>query len=137
MARSMLLLLLAMAWALTAGCAVFKEENRRTLNALDEHLTPSSVGARWVFAPLALPIGLAGGATDLVLVHPACVIDDAWGDTVELLWTPRGESRFRRAVMLPLVTLATPFVFIGDWLGRAAFMLPPRKESGSEPRAPS
>lgn len=123
-------LLLLTSWV-PGGCAVFEEENRHTLNAMDEHLTPESEAMRWTLAPLALPVGLVGATADIVLVHPARVIDDAWGDTTELLWTSRGESRFRRAVMLPLVTVATPFVFIGDWLWRAAFAVPPREDEES------
>ncbi len=123
--------LLTLTGALLGSCAVFEQENRVTLNALDEQFTPDSSTARWALAPLALPVGLVGAATDIVLVHPARVVDDAWGDTVELLWTPGSESRFRRAVMLPLVTVATPFVFLGDWLWRAAFAVPPREEEAS------
>jgi hypothetical protein len=104
-----------------------ERDNRRTLNALDASLTPESAAARWAAAPVALPTGLVALAVDAVVVHPACSIDDAWGDTVEWLWTPDpDESRFRRAVLLPLVTLATPPVFVGDWLGRALFAIPPR-----------
>jgi hypothetical protein len=111
------------------GCAVFNEDNRLTLNALDEHLAPDSSAARWALAPMGFPLGIVAGVVDLVIVHPATVFDDAWGDTVQLLWTPRDESRFRRAVMLPLVTIATPFVYVGDWLLRSLFDVPPR-ESG-------
>lgn len=113
---------------LVSGCAVFVAENRRTLNAMDAHLTPTSTGARWALSPVTFPAGLLGAVVDIVLVHPAHVIDDAWGDTVELLWTPRGESRFRRAVMLPLVVIATPVVLISDWLGRSAFAVPHRED---------
>ena len=123
--------LLALGFALLGSCAVFEEENRTTLNAMDAHLTPDSNAARWAVAPLAVPVGLVGAAADIAVVHPVQVIDDAWGDTVELLWTPRGESRFRRAVMLPLVTVATPIVFVSDWLWRAAFAVSPREEEES------
>jgi hypothetical protein len=111
------------------GCAVFESENRRTLNALDEHVTPQGAGARWALSPLALPLGFGALAADLLLVHPVCSVDDAWGDTVEWLWTPRGETRFRRAVMLPLVTVATPVVFGGDLAGRSVFPIDPRKDA--------
>ena len=122
-----------LAWVSLGSCAVFDEDNRYTLDALDAHLTPSSTAGRWATAPLAIPVGLAGATADVVIVHPARVIDDAWGDTVELLWTPGTESRFRRAVMLPLVTIATPFVFTGDWLWRAAFAVDPRVEEEESP----
>jgi hypothetical protein len=111
-----------------AGCAQVKEENRRTLNALDAAATPQSEAGRWALSPVALPVGIVALVTDMLVVHPACSLDDAWGDTVQLLWTPRDESRFRRAVLLPLVTLATPLVFAGDWVGRALLPLPPRED---------
>ncbi len=106
---------------LLGGCAVFERENRRALNALDEHAAPANAAARWSLAPLALPVGVAAVTVDMLLVHPVCSIDDAWADTVDWLWTPRGESRFRRAVMLPLAAAATPVVFAGDLVARAAF----------------
>jgi hypothetical protein len=123
-ALSLLLLLCA---ATLGGCAVFEQENRRTLNAMDRNFTPDSTAARWALAPVGFPAGVVAGVLDMVVVHPSTVFDDAWGDTVQLLWTPRDESRFRRAIMLPLVTIATPFVYVGDWLGRAIFAIPPRE----------
>jgi hypothetical protein len=113
---------------LAAGCAISEHDNRRTLNALDLHLSPESAATRWMVAPLALPVGVAGLAVDAAVVHPCCVFDDAWGDTTEWLWTSHGESRFRRAVMVPLSALATPFLFAGDWLARALFDIDPRLE---------
>ena len=109
------------------GCAIFEPDNRRTLNALDRHLTPSATLGRVALVPIGLPVGLVAGVADLCIVHPATVLDDAWGDTAELLWTPRTESRFRRALLMPLAALATPPVFLGDWLGRSIFALPPRE----------
>ena len=114
--------------AFTASCAIEAHDNRRTLNALDLHDTPNSATARWIVAPVALPVAAIGLAADAVVVHPCCVFDDAWGDTVEWLWESNGESRFRRAVITPLRVVATPIVFLGDWLGRATFDIPPRKE---------
>jgi hypothetical protein len=127
-ARTLLaLLLLALC---LGGCAVAKRANRRTLNALDAHATPASEPARWLLAPVAFPAGVLAVVADAFVVHPATVFDDAWYDTVDLLWTSREESRFRRALFLPLAALATPFVYAGDWLGRAALAIPPRDEQG-------
>ena len=112
-----------------AGCAFFDRENRRTLNAMDAYLIPESGAARWALAPMALPAGLVGFTADVLVVHPATTLDDAWGDTVEWLWTPREhETSFRRAVMTPLAAVATPFVFTGDWLWRSVFLVQPRAE---------
>jgi hypothetical protein len=117
----------ALALAL-AGCAVFEADNRRTLNALDEHAAPRGAAARWALSPVALPVSLVAALADMAIVHPICSIDDAWHDTVDWLWTPRGESKFRRAVLLPLSALATPFVFTGDLAARVLFPVPPHGE---------
>lgn len=114
--------------ACLASCAVMERENRRTLNSLDEHWSPSSEAGRWAAAPVALPAALVGLVVDGLIVNPAVVVDDAWADTVDWLWTPKGESRFRRAVMLPLAALATPFVYVGDWI-RRGFFAGPRDEA--------
>jgi hypothetical protein len=102
-------------------------DSRRTLHLLDENLTPASPTARQLALPLAIPVGFAALVVDSVLVNPVCAIDDAWGDTVELLWTPRGESALRRTVFTPLAATATPLVFAGDWLLRSLLPLPPRQ----------
>lgn len=110
------------------GCAFFDADNRRTLNALDRNLVPESTTARWALAPIGLPVAVVAGTVDVLVVHPVSVVDDAWGDTQALLWTPRDESRFRRAVLVPLAALATPLVFVGDALGRALFDIPARED---------
>ena len=118
-----------------SSCAVFESDNRRMLNLLDEHLTPSDPAAKWALAPIALPTGLAVASVDAAIVHPITVFDDAWGDTTELLWSPGvDESRFRRAVFTPLAAIATPAVFLGDWLGRSLFLIPPRQDDDGEPK---
>ncbi|MBT5121042.1 MAG: hypothetical protein HOM34_10005, partial [Planctomycetes bacterium] len=71
--------------------------------------------------PLALPLGLI----DVVVVHPAQVIDDAANDTWDLLWEQSVKgSAMRSFVALPRLAL-TPVVFCGDWLGRSLFDIPP------------
>ena len=112
-----------------AACSMAERDNRRTLNVLDGALAPSSDGARWALAPVALPVGLVALVADAVVVHPISVVDDAWGDTVEWLWTPDpDESHFRRAMVVPLAALATPLVWTGAWLGRSVFAVPPRED---------
>lgn len=122
-------------WCCLSGCALFDRDNRRTTSWLDENATPASDGARLALAPLALPAGVVALAADAAIVHPISVVDDAWGDTVELLWSPRDESAFRRVVLTPLAAIATPLVFTGDWLGRSLLPLRPRRAPG-EPAAP-
>jgi len=97
---------------------MFRTDNRRTLNLLDRELAPEDTAAKVALAPLALPAGIAAFATDLAVVHPIATIDDAWNDTEELLWHSEDESALRRALVVPLAAVATPFVFAGDWFGR-------------------
>lgn len=104
--------------ALLCACSMFRSDNRRTLNLLDQEAAPASTGTKVALAPLALPIGVLAFAADLAVVHPIATIDDAWDDTEELLWRPKDESGLRRALFVPLAAAATPFVFFGDWFGR-------------------
>ena len=104
-----------------AGCAFTNEDNRRTLNYLDAHAAPESVGARWSLSPVALPTALAAGVLDAVVVHPATQLDDAWRDTVDLVWDYEQDSSFRAVLLTPLSAAATPLVYGGDWLIRSVF----------------
>lgn len=121
---------LALALAVSA-CAVTDERNRTTLTLLDEHLAPTSTSGRVALFPVALPVGLVSYAVDS-LIHPFTVFDDAWGDTVDVLWTSRSESRFRRALMIPFAVLLTPVVFVGDWVGRSLFPIDPREDAPAD-----
>lgn len=119
MLRTRVLLLAGL--LLLSGCALVKKDNRRLLNALDAGIAPESTAARVALAPLVLPLGLLAAAGDQLFVHPATVVDDAWRDTVDVLWTSRGETPFKRALLLPLVTIATPPFYLGDFLMRSMF----------------
>ena len=120
--------------SLLAGCAVFQPENRRLTNQLDAHLAPESSTLSWALVPVTLPAGVLSICADAVVVHPAASIDDAWLDTRDLLWRPRDESAFRKAVMAPVAALLTPIVFGGDWLGRSLFNIAPYRDQPEEPR---
>ena len=127
-APAMLVVVLAAA-AWSSGCAVMEPGNRRTLNALDERWAPPTPAGRWAAAPVAFPAAVVGLLADALVVNPALAVDDAWSDTVEWLWTPDpDESRFRRALIVPAAALATPFVYVGDWI-RLGFFLAPRLEA--------
>ena len=108
------------AWS---SCAFLRPENRRTLNYLDANLAPQSATARVVLSPVALPVGVAAGAADAVVVHPLTQVDGAWQDTLDVLWDYDQSSAFRQVLLTPLSVLATPLVFGGDWLCRAVFDL--------------
>ena len=63
---------------------------------------------------MALALCTTAFAADLTVVHPVASIDDAWDDTADLLWTPRGESTLRKVLFVPVAALATPVVFAAD-----------------------
>jgi hypothetical protein len=108
---------------LGAGCAVGDEERRHTLNFLDAHAAPSSEAVRWALSPVALPVGLAAAVVDGVVLHPPTQFDDAWRDTVDMLWDVDYGSRFRTVLFTPFAAAATPPVYVADWVLRAVFAL--------------
>ena len=107
--------------SMTCGCAMFEEDNRRVLNALDETIQPKTVSGRVALAPLGVVAGTAGLAADALVVNPVHQIPEAWDDTAELCWEFGNMSPLRQAVLFPLRLGATPPTFIGDWLCRAMF----------------
>lgn len=119
---------------LLAGCTTMRDDSRRTLDWLDGSFTPGSAGARGALLPVAIPVGFTGLVCDTVLVNPVCAVDDAWGDTVDVLWTSSDESGLRRALFVPLAALGTPFVFAGDWLWRSIVPTSPRADETPKPQ---
>lgn len=117
----LLLLVLPLAAVVLNGCAVFNEDNRRFLNTLDGAVQPESTAVRTVLAPVALPVGTAALVTDMVLVHPVCVIPDAADDVYEIFWKPRDIDILRKSLLLPISVVLTPPTFLGDWLVRSIF----------------
>lgn len=113
--------LLVLAPVLSVGCAMGNEDRRLVLNHLDANYAPESATGRWLAAPVALPVSLVAFAADAVVVHPVSQVDDAWGDTVEALWTFDTSSGFRSALVTPLSALATPVVLPTCWLFRSVF----------------
>ncbi|MEC8653284.1 MAG: hypothetical protein VXY92_12065 [Planctomycetota bacterium] len=110
-------------FAAWSSCAFMRPENRRALNYLDANLAPQSATARVVLSPVALPVGVAAGVADAVVVHPLTQADEAWRDTLDVLWDYDQSSSFRQVLLTPLSVLATPLVFAGDWCCRAVFDL--------------
>ena len=110
---------------LTGGCAMTERENRLTLNALDEALEGSAItnsaSGRIAAAPLAIPVGTMAGVVDMVVVTPARAVAPAWKDTNEMIWlNPRG-SEMRQAMLFMPKVVATPLLFMGDWVGKSMF----------------
>ncbi|MFO0984445.1 MAG: hypothetical protein U1E76_22415 [Planctomycetota bacterium] len=108
------------------SCAVFERDNRRLLNGIDDCVSPESTATRIALAPVAVPVGTVALATDMFLVHPACMIPRAADDVYDLYWQPREMDAFRKALLfVPLVVL-TPITFAGDWLLLSMFNVPRR-----------
>lgn len=105
---------------------MFEDDYRRTLNLLDDDFTPDSTAGKIALAPIALPVGVLAFVADAAIVHPITCIDDAWLDTVELLWDSQDETTLRWALMTPISALATPLVFAGDLVVRWTLPLPQR-----------
>ena len=107
--------------SLAASCAVENHERRKLLNYLDANWAPSSTSGRWLASPIALPVGVLAGATDAVVLHPSSQIDDAWVDTVDVVWDFGASTDFRTVLLTPLSAVATPVVFVATWSWRAVF----------------
>ncbi len=110
-------------WILLSGCAVIDEDNRRFLNVMDDAVQPESTGLRIALAPAMIPAGTVALVTDMVIVHPICVIPDAADDVYELYWKPRDIDWLRKTLLFPIIVVATPPTFLFDWLGRSIFAI--------------
>lgn len=103
------------------SCAMGNGDRRRLLNYLDANWAPSSTTGRWLASPVALPVGIVAGATDAVVLHPLAQIDDAWVDTVDVVWDFGPSTDFRTVLLTPLSAVATPVVFGVTWVWRSIF----------------
>jgi hypothetical protein len=106
---------------LASGCTIFSKKDRRTLNALDAHVSPQSVPARVALAPAMIPTGTFALATDALIVNPVVRIKPAWEDVYKLYWKPRDVDPLRKAIALPFCVALTPPSFVIDWVGRSLF----------------
>jgi len=111
-----------------SGCAFTNPENMRLLTSLsaalddEEHSVPATAAL--------LVLGTPAAILDIFLVHPVCVIDDVWRDTVDVvgdMWeNPQGGLTTQAFLFLPKV-VATPVVGVGNfllsWVMRATFDL--------------
>ena len=103
---------------LASGCAVMETENRRVLNSLDQLVQFESTSAKVAAAPVFVPIGVAAGLTDMVIVHPAVSIPEAGEDTWEVLWKNPQGSEFRQMMLFLPKVVASPILFVTDWVAR-------------------
>lgn len=107
---------------LLGGCAIFKEDNRRTLNLLDKHVQFESATAKIAAAPVFVPVGTVVLATDAAVVNPVAVLPKTADDVYQLYWKPREMDFFRKALFFPFCVVLSPPTFAGDWILRTLFI---------------
>jgi len=119
------LALVALAGLLCGSCAFMDRRNRPLWDYCVRHLVPENRSTLVATAPVVFPACLAAGAADVVLVQPAQVLDDAWYDTAEALWTKRGPWDWTDWAVMPLRAAVTPVVWTVRFASRAVFAEPP------------
>jgi hypothetical protein len=128
--RRLILFVISLSLLVCGGCAVFNRNNTPALNFVERNMIPKENPGRAIFYPLAIPVGMTAVSLDMFLIHPAMVAGDAWGDTLDTLWTKNldWERRYvtTSASLLPRA-VATPLVAGGAFLGRSAFDISPRR----------
>ena len=72
---------------LLGSCAWSNPDNRPVWRAFEERVVP--VDDVWFYSslPVTVPLGFGAILCDVLVAHPAAVIDDAWYDAKEL-WDP-------------------------------------------------
>ncbi|HZL99098.1 MAG TPA: hypothetical protein VFD43_02505 [Planctomycetota bacterium] len=121
--RALPALLLAL---LLGGCAWSNRANRPVWNAFEANLVPEDTTGFYATLPLTLPGGLVCILIDCFIVHPVHVADDAWADAGELWHGLDWDTHYyTQLVVLPLRLVGTPIVFVGMFLARSLFDVPP------------
>ncbi len=122
--RCVALLFLCVTLAAVTQCAAFNRKNTPLVAAIETHLVPDSTPAKVAVFPLILPLGIVAGLIDVFIIHPISVIPDATRDVRRWIWRPQSKSGYVTIIgSIPFKLLATPPVFLIDWLGRSAFDL--------------
>lgn len=130
-----------LAWLalLSSGCAWSNPDNRPVWNAFEANVVPSDDTAFYATLPLTVPVGLGAILLDTLVVHPVRVLDDAVGDAADewkdLDWQ---QQYYSELGLLPLRVAGTPLVFLGSFVGRCLFDVPPHgsaKASDTPPPA--
>ena len=105
--------------------AFSNRRNRVLVNCCEKVLVPENAAAKWAMAPIILPVGLAAGVVDTLLVHPASVVDDTWLDAKSLLWEPTDRGYVTECAVLPVRAILTPPVLAWFFASRTVFDTPP------------
>ena len=120
--RSLGLLILVGAPFALPSCAVAKEEYRPLLAALDRRLPdPDSAAADFGLQVATLPAAIPAGVVDTFVSSPALHVQEAGENTVEWLWEYESSNLFVDSALLIPRLVATPVVFLSDWLFESFF----------------
>lgn len=103
------------------GCAIFNDDNRRTLNKLDEVIAPQSAPAQVALAPVAIPVASGALVVDAFVVNPAVALKPAASDTYELYWKPRDVEPLTKAMLFVPIVVLTPPTYVVSWFVHAFF----------------
>lgn len=124
--RSALLMVAVGLASLLPGCAWANRDNRQVWNAFEKHAVPQEDVWFVVSLPLTVPVGFLAILLDTFIVHPAMVVDDAFGDTRDLWRGMDWEDRYyTESAALPLRAAASPVWFVFAFLGRSTFDVGP------------
>jgi len=107
-----------------SSCAFMNRRNLPLVNLYRKHMVPENSAVRWAMSPVLLPVGLLAGVTDVVLVHPVCVMDDAWFHTAATVWVPTKRGYVTESALFPLRAAATPPLWVSNWLSYTVFDIP-------------
>lgn len=123
-ARSCIPLVLALA---LGGCAFMNPRNTPALNTLDRAVPPETTLAKIALAPVFIPVGVACGALDICVLHPARAAGYATEDTRRVVWADSRLSHTEQALLLVPKAAVSPVVFIFCWFGESVFDLRPER----------
>ncbi len=111
---------------LCCSCSFMNRQNRPLMNLYEKHVFRESVTAQVLTAPVVLPGYLLAGAADVLIMHPADVVDDAWLDTEDALWQPlSGRGYVTECALFPVRALLTPVICVAQFGIRSAFDVSP------------
>ena len=69
------------------SCAWSNPDNRPVWRAFEERVVPVEDGWFYSSLPVTVPLGFGAILCDVLVAHPAAVIDDAWYDDLGDYWT--------------------------------------------------
>lgn len=104
------------------------EQNRPTLNYLDERIQPQSPWAMVALAPVVIPAGFVAGLGDVLFVYPATQIGPSASRVGEVYFGPSESGWFVRSMTLVPRALLASADFALLWSVKSFFIIPGEDE---------